>query len=102
MFNLDKTEKSDTILHNPQLTARNVDVNNIVMPVNIDKLEQLLRESNYCEKETAFLVNGFRNGFDIGYEDPQQRADTAKNLPFREVGSDHELWDKLMKEVALG
>ena len=74
----------------------------IVMPVNADHLEQLLIESKYNEEETKFLVNGFRQGFDIGYEGPTGRKDTSENIPIREVGSQEEMWDKLLKEVELG
>ena len=61
-----------------------------------------MQQSNYNEKETRFLVDGFQNGFDIGYEGSPHRRDTARNIPIRQVGSEEELWSKLMKEVTLG
>ena len=39
------------------------------------------------------------NGFDIGYEGPQERKSESSNIPLT-VGSKVELWNKLMKEVA--
>ena len=71
------------------------------MPVNVKVLEQLLVESNYDKDETNFLVQGFTNGFHIGYEGPQRRADQASNIPFRQVGDKWDLWSKVMKEVHL-
>ena len=73
-------------------SAENTKLDNIVTPVNADVLEKLLIESAYDKKETEFLVNGFRHGFDIGYEEPMDRADKSRNIPFREgVGSKQEL-----------
>ena len=45
-------------------------------------------------------MNGFQNGFDIGYEGPTARADNSENIPLM-VGDKYELWKKLMKEVKL-
>ena len=73
---------------------------NIITPVNADKLEQYLVETQYDECETEFLVKGFREGFDIGYAGEKFRRDTAANLPLK-VGSKQELWEKIMKEVEL-
>ena len=78
----------------------NFDLNGIITPVNPDRLEQLLRESHYDEEETEFLCRGFREGFDIGYEGPEDRRDKAANIPIK-VGSHAELWTKIMKEVKL-
>ena len=77
----------------------NFNLEDIVTPINVDLLEKLLIESKYDEKETDFLVKGFREGFDIGYEGPTNRKDYSVNIPFKSVGSSKELWDKLMAEV---
>ena len=72
-------------------------------PVKVEVLERLLQDTNYDEEKSRFLVNGFKNGFDIGYREPENRRDTSKNIPFRDgVGSPKELWDKIMDEVELG
>ena len=76
----------------------NHNIETIVTPVDANKLESLLHESEYDEEETRFLVNGFKNGFHIGYEGPINRKNTSKNLPTR-VGNKTILWNKLMKEV---
>ena len=67
-------------------------------PVKPDIFETYLRETNYDEAETEFLVNGFRQGFDICYEGPSIRQSNSRNIPIR-VGSKTELWNKIMKEV---
>ena len=64
----------------------------------VDELETLLRLSGYPHSELDFMVNGFRNGFDIGYEGPQVWQSSARNLPFT-VGDKLDLWNKLMFEV---
>ena len=78
----------------------NFDLCNIHTPVDHKKLEQLLVETNYDRVETEFLVDGFRSGFDIGYNGPLVRQSRAKNLPFT-IGNKVELWNKFMKEVRL-
>ena len=70
----------------------------IVTPIQVNKLEQLLTESNYDANKTRLLGDGFKNGFDLGYRCPKNRQDEANNLPFR-VGTPTELWNKVMKEV---
>ena len=78
----------------------NLDVTNIITPINVDKLERLLTESQYDKDKTNYLINGFRCGFDIGYRGPKIRRDFSSNIPIR-VGSKVELWNKVMKEVKL-
>ena len=79
----------------------NLDLKSIVTPINIKKLEQLLIETNYNKEETQFLVEGFRSGFDIGYRGPEDRKDMSENIPIT-VGSEVQLWNKVMHEVQLG
>ena len=68
--------------------------------MDVNELERLLVKTHYDTHETRFLVNGFRNGFDLGYEGPENRQDTSENIPLQ-VGDRQELWDKIMKEVSL-
>ena len=68
--------------------------------VNVSRLIQLLISSNYDQGEIEFLQNGFKNGFGIGYEGPEQRQSLAENIPFT-VQDRVDLWNKLMKEVHL-
>ena len=84
---------------NPSNNNRNLQ--DIVTPIKVDVFEQLLTESKYDPKETAYLIDGFKNSFDIEYEGPTEHKDYANNIPFKSVGSSQELWEKLMKEVNL-
>ena len=59
----------------------------------------MLVESEYDKTETKFLVDGFKNGFSIGYEGNEQVKIKSPNLKFREVGDPVQLWNKVMKEV---
>ena len=59
-------------------------------------------ESNYNKTETEFLIDGFTNGFSIGYEGPSEVNIKSPNLKFREVGDEVMLWNKVMKEVKVG
>ena len=78
----------------------NHDLSTIITPVNVDVLERLLKASKYNKEETSFLVNGFRNGFDLGYQSPWNRRDTSRNIPFQVgVGDKFDMWSKIMKEV---
>ena len=67
-------------------------------PVDVDKLESLLIQSQYNPQEIKFLCEGFRNGFKLGYEGPSNIKQYAPNLKLW-VGSKLELWNKVMKEV---
>ena len=79
----------------------NHNLHDIVTPIKVDVLEELLKISNYPKDKTEFLIEGFTNGFDIGYEAPKLRKDTSNNIPFK-VGNQNILWNKIMKEVQLG
>ena len=78
----------------------NYDITNVKTPIDVGALKKLLEDTGYNKDKTEYLINGFRNGFRIGYHGPKDRQDTAKNLRLR-VGSKHELWQKVMKEVKL-
>ena len=86
------------IITEAETEAYNYDLENVVTPVDCEKLEYLLKWSNYDPNKTDYLVSGFRFGFDIGYEGPKFRQDTARNIPFK-VGNAQIMWDKIMKEV---
>ena len=81
------------------LQYENLDLGNIKTPVNVKVFEKLLKESRYDEAKTAFLVDGFTNGFPIGYAGTEDVKITSPNLKFREVGEPIMLWNKVMKEV---
>ena len=69
--------------------------------MDVNRLEELLIESQYDKDKTAFLIEGFKQGFDIGYRGPENVQIKSPNLKFREVGNENMLWNKVMKEVKL-
>ena len=82
------------------LYFENFNLQEIVTPVDTVKLGKLLRSSQYDETKTQFLLDGFTNGFSLGYQGPQNVKLTSPNLKFR-VGNRVILWNKVMKEVKL-
>ena len=78
----------------------NYDLENIVMPLNVDRFWQLLNDSNYDLSETHFLVDEFMRGFDIGYVGPINRQSRSPNILFT-VGDKYDLWSKIIKEVKM-
>ena len=81
------------------LLYQNFDLENIKTPVNVGVLKELLEVSGYDKLETKFLVEGFTDGFSIGYSGPEEVQINSPNLKFREVGNSTILWNKVMKEV---
>ena len=81
------------------LQFENFDLENIKSPVNAEVFEELLTSSNYDRIETEFLIDGFKNGFSLGYEGPEDVQIKSPNLKFRGVGNNLILWNKVMKEV---
>ena len=64
----------------------NYDIMNIITPIKMNVLKRLLREMNYDKAKSEYLIQGFKNGFDIGYRGPELRRDISENIPIR-VGS---------------
>ena len=80
----------------------NFDLENIITPVNAQVLQDLLVRAKYDQQKTAFLVDGFTNGFSLKYERNLTKVKReAPNLKLR-VGSKEQLWNKVMAEVKLG
>ena len=81
---------------------RNLNLENIVTPVNANTLKELLQCSGYDSIKTEYLFKGFTEGFSLNYEGCLRKVKRlAPNLKLR-VGSTLELWNKVMKEVKLG
>ena len=78
----------------------NFDLQNIETPVKVDTFTKLLGQANYDPDEIRFLHEGFSQGFDIGYEGPKRRRSLSDNIPLK-IGSETELWNKIMKEIKL-
>ena len=83
------------------MEGANLEWDNIVTLIDADRLEHLSIKTRYDGDKTKFLVNGFHNGFHLGYKGPIDRQDFSDNIPFS-IGSKDELWGKLMGEVKLG
>ena len=64
----------------------------------MDILEALLKETKYHQQKSKFLVDGFREGFDLGYRGPTDIRINSPNLKFV-IGNEQVLWEKVMKEV---
>ena len=77
---------------------QNYDLSNIVTPVNANKFEYLLKQCNYDPEKTKYVVQGFKEGFSLGYEGNEKVKLRSPNLILR-VGSEIELWNKMMKEI---
>lgn len=80
------------------LQLSNYDIDAVVTPIDVNALERLLTLSNYDKEKTKFLVDGFTQGFRLGYDGPKDVKICLNNLRFR-VGNKFDLWDKIMKEV---
>ena len=78
------------------LWHENYNLSEIVTPVHAETLETLLHHT-----QTKFLIDGFKNGFSIGYEGVENIQLESKNLRLT-VGSEVELWNKVMSEVKAG
>ena len=85
----------------PLIYHQNFNLEDIVTPINVQKFEAMLIQSEFPKDKTAFLVDGFTDGFDIGYNGLQDRQDQSNNLPFS-IGNSTILWNKVMKEVKVG
>ena len=81
----------------------NFDVNGIVTPIKLNSYRGLLEKSKFNKEKSAYLLEGFKNGFAIGYRGPPECRDSSRNIPIRDVvSSETIMWEKLMKEVELG
>ena len=79
----------------------NPDLESIVTPLNVNRFEELLRHYQYDRAESEFLIDSFRNGFDIGYQGPTEQKSESENIPLT-IGSKDDLWCKIMKAVKAG
>ena len=77
-----------------------LDLTKVNTPVHTAMLARLLRDTNFDHTESEFLVDGFTNGFSLGYQGPQDCQDLSNNIPFT-VGDKTDMWNKIMKEIKL-
>ena len=78
--------------------AENFDLDTLFTPVDAAELKKLLKQAEYDEEKSDYLVKGFMQGFDIGYRGPEHVQLTARNLKLT-IGSETDLWNKVIKEV---
>ena len=83
------------------LRYSNFDMDSIVMPVNANELKRLLLNAGYDAEKTEYLFRGFSQGFDLGYRGPTNRRNYSENIPIK-VGTQVDMWNKVMEEVRLG
>ena len=76
----------------------NFNIDSIYTPVDTTRLNELLIETNYDENKRQYIIDGFQKGFDLKFPGNREVKRTAPNLKLR-VGSETELWNKVMKEV---
>ena len=79
----------------------NKDWDKIVTPIKVKQLKYWLRISGYPRKDSEAIIDGFTNGFDLGYRGPADRTDLSQNIPLK-IGTPTQLWNKVMKAVKLG
>ena len=76
----------------------NFDLEHIVTPVDVDRLEKLLEQAGYEPGKRNFVVNEFRYGLNLECQGKIEGRKVSPNLKLR-VGSKIELWNKMMVEV---
>ena len=76
----------------------NYNLEDVLTPVNVQHLTDLLQRYGYNKAKSDFLIDGFKNGFSIGFSGNMKVKKTAPNLVLH-VGNETELWNKVMKEV---
>ena len=79
----------------------NTNLHDIVTTIKVGPYSRYLAASNFDPVKSAELVRGFKEGFDLGYRGPQKRKNESSNIPIM-VGTEEEMWSKLMKEVKSG
>ena len=75
-----------------------MNLQNFYTPVDGEKLNELLLESQYNEDKRNFVVKGFKFGFNLGYRGKSKIKINSPNLKIR-IGDETDLWNKVMKEV---
>ena len=91
---------SDSTQPEKMLQFENYRWSDISTPIKVDQLQIILRDAGYDPIKSKKLIDGFRNGFDIGYHGPTDRRDMSRNIPLM-IGTPTQLWNKVIKEVQL-
>ena len=61
-----------------------------------------MQEADYDHNKAEFLIDGFTKGFDLSYRGPQKRKHYSANIPLKNIGTESDLWNKIMNKVELG
>ena len=80
----------------------NFDLESIVTPIYVPKFKAAMQEAGYDPNKAEFLIDGFTKGFDFSYRGPQKRKHYSANIPLKNIGTESDLWNKIMNEVELG
>ena len=83
------------------LNYKNYDLTHIVTPIKVNEFVNLLTRSHYPNEKLQFIKKGFTEGFSIGYQGNMDVQLKSPNLKLT-VGSQLELWNKVMAEVKDG
>ena len=71
--------------------------------MKVNALERIFRETgydNFDPENAKYLIEGFKTGFSLNYCGLRKIMRTANNIKIS-VGSETEMWNKVMKEVSL-
>lgn len=83
------------------MVEENYNISEVATPIRVKEFEQLLKETQYDITKTEYLINGFTQGFELGFYGPRNIVREAPNMKLR-CGSHIELWNKIMQEVRKG
>ena len=72
------------------LMAENLNLTDIVTPIKVRDLKDLLVLTHYDELKSKTLVDGFTHGFNLQYQGPRDRQRFAPNLKLR-IGDEVDL-----------
>ena len=51
-----------------------------VVPIKVDRLDDMLKITNFDHNKRKYLVQGFRQGFDIGYRGPMKHREILQRI----------------------
>ena len=69
------------------LYYENFNLEDIVTPVDVEQLSRLLHETKFDSKKSSFLIEGFSNAFDIGYQGSEVIQQNSHNLKLKNPGT---------------
>lgn len=73
----------------------------VATPIDVTQLGAMMSLSGYDQAKSDYLIEGFTNGFELGFYGPRDVVREAPNMKFH-AGDEIDLWNKIMKEVQEG